>query len=110
MLVSSKRVVERFGDLTKAEVADIWELAQEVGTKVERHFGADSLTLCIQDGPSAGQTVKHVHIHCLPRKAGDFENNDEVYDKLEEASVDRQRSLIYVQSMCVDVVQVTAGS
>lgn len=33
-----------------------------------------------QDGPQAGQTVPHVHIHVLPRKGGDFEKNDEIYD------------------------------
>ena len=33
-----------------------------------------------QDGAQAGQTVPHVHVHILPRKSGDFENNDEVYD------------------------------
>jgi diadenosine tetraphosphate (Ap4A) HIT family hydrolase len=39
---------------------------------------ASSLTLAIQDGPAAGQTVPHVHIHVLPRRGGDFEKNDEV--------------------------------
>lgn len=33
-----------------------------------------------KDGPQAGQTVPHVHIHIIPRKKGDFENNDEIYD------------------------------
>ena len=33
-----------------------------------------------QDGPQAGQTVPHVHIHVIPRKKGDFEKNDEIYD------------------------------
>lgn len=37
-------------------------------------------SVVIQDGPQAGQTVPHVHIHVLPRKAGDFEKNDEIYD------------------------------
>jgi bis(5'-adenosyl)-triphosphatase len=27
--------------------------------------------------------VPHVHVHVLPRKAGDFEPNDRVYDELE---------------------------
>jgi bis(5'-adenosyl)-triphosphatase len=49
-----------------------------VGTVAERHFKGQSLTLAIQDGPYAGQTVPHVHIHVLPRKPGDFEKNDEV--------------------------------
>lgn len=36
----------------------------------------------MQDGPQAGQTVPHVHIHVLPRKQGDFENNDEIYNEV----------------------------
>ncbi|XP_042515167.1 bifunctional bis(5'-adenosyl)-triphosphatase/adenylylsulfatase FHIT isoform X2 [Macadamia integrifolia] len=35
------------------------------------------------DGPQAGQTVPHVHIHVLPRKSGDFEKNDEIYDAID---------------------------
>jgi diadenosine tetraphosphate (Ap4A) HIT family hydrolase len=37
-----------------------------------------------QDGPQAGQTVAHVHIHVIPRKKGDFENNDEIYDAVHD--------------------------
>lgn len=33
---------------------------------------------------------KHVHVHVLPRKKGDFENNDDIYDKL--ASHDRDNN------------------
>jgi diadenosine tetraphosphate (Ap4A) HIT family hydrolase len=36
-----------------------------------------------QDGPAAGQTVPHVHVHVLPRRAGDFARNDDVYDELD---------------------------
>ncbi|KAI4997140.1 hypothetical protein ZWY2020_052482, partial [Hordeum vulgare] len=35
------------------------------------------------DGPQAGQTVAHVHIHVIPRKKGDFEKNDEIYDAID---------------------------
>ena len=40
----------------------------------------------LQDGPAAGQTVPHVHIHVLPRKLGDFEPNDKIYDALDNSS------------------------
>ncbi|XP_024536731.1 bifunctional bis(5'-adenosyl)-triphosphatase/adenylylsulfatase FHIT [Selaginella moellendorffii] len=84
VLVSSKRVVPRFTDLSSEEVCDLWLTARNVGEKVEKHFKASSLTLAIQDGPQAGQTVPHVHIHVLPRKASDFEKNDEIYDAIDD--------------------------
>ena len=36
-------------------------------------------TTYTQDGRDAGQTVEHVHIHVIPRRAGDFQQNDEIY-------------------------------
>jgi HIT domain len=42
--------------------------------------------LALQDGPAAGQTVPHVHVHVLPRKFGDFEPNDKIYDAIDTAS------------------------
>ncbi|KAK9785775.1 hypothetical protein WJX73_000072 [Symbiochloris irregularis] len=86
VLVSPKRVVPRFVDLESEEVSDLWTLAQRVGKAAEAHFKADSLTFAIQDGPQAGQTVPHVHIHILPRRAGDFAENDEVYDAIDHSS------------------------
>ncbi|KAL0978531.1 hypothetical protein UPYG_G00171750 [Umbra pygmaea] len=55
---------------------------QRVGDLVEKLFQASSITIAIQDGPEAGQTVKHVHVHVLPRKAGDFKSNDNIYDEV----------------------------
>lgn len=35
--------------------------------------------LHLQDGPAAGQTVPHVHVHIIPRRFADFDgNNDQV--------------------------------
>ncbi|GAB2286143.1 hypothetical protein Dimus_020569, partial [Dionaea muscipula] len=56
---------------------------QEVGRQLEQYHKASSLTFAIQDGPQAGQTVPHVHIHILPRRIGDFEKNDEIYDVID---------------------------
>ncbi|XP_036387487.1 bis(5'-adenosyl)-triphosphatase [Megalops cyprinoides] len=84
VLVCPLRVVDRFRDLGPDEVADLFRTTQRVANIVERHFQASSLTIAIQDGPEAGQTVKHVHVHVLPRRAGDFERNDSVYDELQK--------------------------
>ncbi|KAL3653193.1 hypothetical protein CASFOL_002874 [Castilleja foliolosa] len=77
------REVKRFVDLTSDEVSDLWLSAQKVGSQLESYHKASSLTFAIQDGPQAGQTVPHVHIHIIPRKGGDFEKNDEIYDAID---------------------------
>ncbi|XP_012077692.1 bifunctional bis(5'-adenosyl)-triphosphatase/adenylylsulfatase FHIT [Jatropha curcas] len=83
VLVCPRREVKRFAELTADETSDLWLAAQKIGSRLESHHKATSLTLTIQDGPQAGQTVPHVHIHILPRKGGDFENNDEIYDAID---------------------------
>nr|GMD67044.1 bifunctional bis(5'-adenosyl)-triphosphatase/adenylylsulfatase FHIT [Ipomoea batatas] len=54
----------------------MWSAAQKIGRQLESYHNASSLTFAIQDGPQAGQTVPHVHVHIIPRKSGDFEKND----------------------------------
>ncbi|KAK6480695.1 bis(5'-adenosyl)-triphosphatase-like [Huso huso] len=84
VLVCPLRSVERFHDLRPEEVADLFQTTQRVSGVLENHFCGTSLTIAIQDGPEAGQTVKHVHVHVLPRKRGDFEKNDSIYDELQK--------------------------
>ncbi|KAF8706397.1 hypothetical protein HU200_030662 [Digitaria exilis] len=75
--------VKRFADLSSDETSDLWITAKEVGVRLEQYHKASSITFAIQDGPQAGQTVPHVHIHVIPRKKGDFEKNDEIYDAID---------------------------
>ncbi|AWP20316.1 putative bis(5'-adenosyl)-triphosphatase-like [Scophthalmus maximus] len=83
VLVCPVRPVARLRDLQPDEVADLFRTAQVVANLVESHFDATSLTIAVQDGPEAGQTVRHVHVHVLPRRKGDFERNDSVYEELQ---------------------------
>ncbi|KAK9153391.1 hypothetical protein Sjap_000871 [Stephania japonica] len=92
-VVCLAREVKRFVDLTADETSDLWLTAQKVGNKIEHYHEASSLTITIQDGPQAGQTVPHVHIHILPRKVGDFEKNDEIYDALDEKEAELKQKL-----------------
>lgn len=89
VLVCPKRVIKRFTDLTEEEVGDLWLSAQAIGAILEGKYKTDALTLSMQDGLAAGQTVNHVHVHVIPRCPGDFKRNDEIYDKLDKHDASR---------------------
>jgi bis(5'-adenosyl)-triphosphatase len=85
VLVLPRRVVPRLADLNPEEVTDLFLSVQHVGKVIEKAYNAQSLTISIQDGKEAGQSVAHVHVHLLPRKATDYEgDNDQIYPALEE--------------------------
>ena len=74
-----------------------------IAKRIENFFQGKSLSIAIQDGEYAGQTVKvitliwveflfkrkitflwqHVHVHILPRVPGDFQDNDTIYHKVQ---------------------------
>ena len=76
------RVVARVPDMSAEEVADLFVTAQLVQRGMETLHGVSSSTVCVQDGPDAGQTIQQVHVHVLPRRPKDFAKNDDVYDAL----------------------------
>lgn len=93
VLVLPRRVAPRLADLEDEETSDLFLTARRVASVLEGHYGAEAITMSVQDGPAAGQTVPHVHVHVLPRRSGDFEPNDRVYDELDEAEDEVARSL-----------------
>lgn len=57
ILIAPLRVVRRLIELSSEEVSDLFQTVQKVGQVVERHYNGTSLTIAIQDGPEAGQTI-----------------------------------------------------
>ncbi|XLR06282.1 hypothetical protein S83_034220 [Arachis hypogaea] len=85
-------------------------ISQKVGRQLESYHKASSLTFCIQDGPQAGQSVPHVHIHILPRMSRDYENNDDIYEDInkkekelkEKLEVDKERKDRSLEEMALE--------
>lgn len=46
-------------------------LLDSAKTGLETEFRPDTYNIGINDGPAAGQTVGHLHIHLIPRYLGD---------------------------------------
>ncbi|VDP88770.1 unnamed protein product [Echinostoma caproni] len=100
VLVSPVIPYPRFTDLGPGQLADLYLTVRQIAAPLVKHFNATSLTISIQDGKDAGQSVpsttcpcvtpirflilQHVHVHVLPRKPNDFPRNDDIYQALQE--------------------------
>lgn len=71
VLVIPRRHVRSFFDLTADEQGELLLVLNEVRHHCisERH--PDGFNIGVNDGPAAGQTVPHMHMHLIPRYAGD---------------------------------------
>jgi histidine triad (HIT) family protein len=71
VLVATKRQVETVMELEEAEAAHLFAIATRVAKAVQAAFEPGGMTLLQTNKPAGWQTVPHVHIHVLPRAAGD---------------------------------------
>jgi histidine triad (HIT) family protein len=69
-LILPKAPAENIFDLEPEIAAAVIHTGQKVARAVSRAFDADGVTLMQFNGPAAGQTVFHFHLHVLPRHAG----------------------------------------
>ena len=70
-LVIARRHVGSFFDLTEAERRDLLSLLDAAKLDLDEKFRPHGFNIGINDGPAAGQTVPHVHVHLIPRYVGD---------------------------------------
>lgn len=85
VLVIPERIVPVMSDLSEDEYLDLWKTVRLVQGMLKRHFtNCDAFNVAVQDGFAAGQSVPHAHVHILPREEGDYENNDDIYEDLQE--------------------------
>jgi diadenosine tetraphosphate (Ap4A) HIT family hydrolase len=63
-LIIPRRHIGSFFETTAAERASLLQL-------LDAGFHPDAVNIGINDGRAAGQTVPHLHIHLIPRYAGD---------------------------------------
>ena len=71
-LIIPKRHVGSFFILSSDERTDLMALLNSAKIGVEAEFKPDGYNIGINDGPLAGQTVPHLHIHLIPRYKGDM--------------------------------------
>jgi len=70
-LIIPKRHIASFFEATKEEQAALLDLLAEMRQHLLDEHKPDGFNIGINDGAAAGQTVMHLHIHLIPRYAGD---------------------------------------
>lgn len=70
-LIIAKRHVSSFFLLTRQEVDGLWQLMQRAKVQLDSEFAPLDYNIGINDGPNAGQTVPHVHVHLMARYPND---------------------------------------
>src|SRR3990172_9053617 len=74
-LIMPKRHVGSFFDATGDERKAMLALLDSAKRGLDAAFHPDDYNIGINDGEAAGQTVPHMHLHLIPRYAGDSENS-----------------------------------
>ena len=70
-LVIPRRHVASFFETTSEEQASLLKLLNLARIEIGQQFKPEGFNIGINDGAAAGQTIAHLHIHLIPRYAGD---------------------------------------
>ena len=73
-LVIPKRHIGSWFEITPEEQSAMLDLLGKAKAVLEEEFKPDGYNVGINDGPTAGQTVPHLHMHLIPRYKGDLED------------------------------------
>jgi diadenosine tetraphosphate (Ap4A) HIT family hydrolase len=73
-LVIPKRHIGSWFEITPAEQQALLDLLAKAKAVLETELKPDGYNIGINDGPTAGQTVPHLHMHLIPRYKGDQED------------------------------------
>jgi diadenosine tetraphosphate (Ap4A) HIT family hydrolase len=71
VLVVPRRHVADFFEMTWAEKTSVLSLLDRAKAEISREHSPDGFNIGVNIGKAAGQSRMHVHVHLIPRYAGD---------------------------------------
>lgn len=58
-------------DASDGELGDVIARVKKIASEITKRLGADGFNILQNNGEAAGQTVRHLHFHIIPRRAGE---------------------------------------
>jgi histidine triad (HIT) family protein len=71
VIVATKAARETLMDCSDDEAAALMRAARRIAIALQAAFMPEGITVLQANRPAGGQTVPHLHLHVLPRFAGD---------------------------------------
>ena len=72
LLIVPRRHVAVWRGLETHEVSDLGSAIEQAQRYLGDRFSIDGFNVGFNEGPAAGQTVPHFHVHIIPRRLGDM--------------------------------------
>ena len=70
-LILPREHADNLYELPEDTAAKVFVLAKKMATKMTEKLHCDGLNIVQNNGEAAGQTVRHFHMHLIPRYEGD---------------------------------------
>jgi diadenosine tetraphosphate (Ap4A) HIT family hydrolase len=73
-LVVPRKHVESIYLLNELEQDALWSLVRSVRAMLNDEHRPEGFNIGLNDGKAAGQTIRHAHVHVIPRYHGDVDD------------------------------------
>lgn len=70
-LVITKKHYAKLQEVELDQMTYLFNLIHKILPPIEKGTGVQSTLIAIHNGKDAGQVIPHLHVHIVPRKAGD---------------------------------------
>ena len=70
-LIVPKQHVVSFFDLNEDQAIELFEAIRMTKNLIEEEFHPDAYNIGVNEGLAAGRSTDHLHVHLIPRYAGD---------------------------------------
>jgi len=90
VVLPSRLSAERLADLSCEELVDLWQTVRDAEVQARAGGGdclldpAEAVSIAVKDGSAAGSPIPHLHVHVVPRRRHDFEENDKVHVAIDD--------------------------
>jgi diadenosine tetraphosphate (Ap4A) HIT family hydrolase len=82
LLVVPKDHASSIFELSESACRDLISFSRRITREMLRAYGKSDFDWLLQQGVAAGQTVEHLHIHIVPRKAGDLDSPESWFESI----------------------------